>query len=113
MGLLFSVRPDAVKPELVEAGDSWLSINVSLSKVMHGFDHCKLMKNGPQDARLRLEYTVHKASEEEEHRLRPERNRFREEFGFYRNLPDDERALVTLNGTSDFPQTKVLNAMGM
>ncbi|XP_025110796.1 uncharacterized protein LOC112574142 isoform X1 [Pomacea canaliculata] len=101
------VRPDAVKPELVKAGDSWLSINVSLSKVMHGFDHCKLMKNGPQDSRLRLEYTVHKASEEEEHRLRPERNRFREEFGFYRNLPDDERALVTLNGTSDFPQTKV------
>lgn len=65
------------------------------------------MSHGNDSDQMRLRYTLDQVSEKDENRLRPERLAFYQNFGFYRNLHEDEEARTRLNFSLQLPFTKV------
>lgn len=65
------------------------------------------MSYGNDSDQMRLRYTLDQVSEKDENRLRPERLAFYQNFGFYRNLHEDEEARTRLNFSLQLPFTKV------
>lgn len=67
----------------------------------------QFMSHGNDSDQMRLRYTLDQVSEKDENRLRPERLAFYQNFGFYRNLHEDEEARTRLNFSLQLPFTKV------